>query len=103
MNKKHFSKNIKSLKSALKYQQIFNQYGHNFSRISKHSDLPEQFIEEYLSKLNLRLICKHSKLSEQFLTKHYNLLKLNYCTKIIKLYQPHLIELLESLDINEKQ
>lgn len=83
-------KNIKQLKYDLKYKHIFDQCGRNFSKISKLDNLPEDFIDFYFDRLNLRFVCKHSKLSEQFILNHLLDFKQSFCLKVIEKYQDHL-------------
>ena len=83
-------KNLKQLKNDLRFKYIFDQYGHNFSKISMIENLPEDFIECYINKLTLRNVCKYSRLSEKFIEKHLTILKNRFCFKLIKRYQIHL-------------
>jgi len=90
--------NIKKLHAKIKYKEIFDLYGTDFSKISKCDNLPYDFIdmyfmrlrpfhperhqifndlifEKYANKINWILALKYQKISEYILEDNYD--KLN--------------------------
>ena len=100
------SKRLNLLENSIKFREIFDLYGVNFKNISKHPNLPEDFIDTYFYKLrpfqleinqtlstylinkyqnalNWQLLSKHQNLTEKQIEIHYKFVNWKY----ISLYQ----------------
>lgn len=100
------SERLNLLENSIKFREIFDLYGVNFKNISKHPNLPEDFIDTYFYKLrpfqleinqtlspylinkyqnalNWQLLSKHQSLTEKQIEIHYKFVNWKY----ISLYQ----------------
>jgi hypothetical protein len=100
------SERLNLLENSIKFREIFDLYGVNFKNISKHPNLPEDFIDAYFYKLrpfhleinqtlsaylinkyqnalNWQLLSKHQNLTEEQIEAHYKFVNWKY----ISLYQ----------------
>lgn len=100
--------NIKKLHAKIKYSEIFQEYGTDFSKLIKSTRLPYDFIDMYFKrlkpfqiekyqslndalidkyalKLNWVLLLKHQDISEYLLEKYYNLINKTLLSKTQKM------------------
>ena len=63
-------KNLKNITNDIKFKDIFDLYGTNFSKIIKYPNLPEDFIDEYFFQLKPFKLEKWQKLSPYLIVKY---------------------------------
>jgi hypothetical protein len=65
-------KNLKNITNDIKFKDIFDLYGTNFSTIIKTPNLPEDFIDEYFFQLKPFKLEKWQKLTPYLIVKYQN-------------------------------
>lgn len=65
-----YNKSFEKMIRQMKYDNPWDFENLDWTTISSYKYLSEDFIEEFLDKLNINSICSHQHLSEDFLRKH---------------------------------